>query len=255
MAEGGRPRRLVGVSLKMYFTAALTQSYVTTVRDLLNADPSLSEDVDIFIIPDHISVTKTVSILRDRPAVLVGAQDCAPDDHGAFTGCVSPAVLAEVGVRIVEVGHAERRRLFGETDTTTAAKARAAVRNGMVPLVCVGEAGRGDISAAADMVTAQVDDVLSGLPGDADLVLAYEPVWAIGASEPAGVDHVVAVVRALRESPAVRGRPGRTRIVYGGSAGPGLFAQLKDAVDGLFLGRFGHNPEVFVKTAREVAEA
>jgi len=252
MADGARPRRLVGVSLKMYFAAARTLSYVTAVLDLLADDPSLPETIDIFVIPDHISVQNAVSVLRANPAVWVGAQDCAPEDGGAFTGCVSPAVLAEVGVRIVEVGHAERRRLFGETDAGTAAKAAAVARNGMVPLICVGETERGAVSAAAVAVAAQVDAVLSGVPEDAEVVLAYEPVWAIGASEPASVDHVVGVVKEVRAAAAVRRRSGRTRIVYGGSAGPGLFAKLNVAVDGLFLGRFAHDPKVFMQTAREV---
>ncbi|KAG4218536.1 hypothetical protein PC116_g32984, partial [Phytophthora cactorum] len=95
----------------------------------------------------------------------------------------------------------------------------------------------------------------SALPGAVEVILAYEPVWAIGAAEPAGAEHVVSVTQALRNLDCVRSREGNTRILYGGSAGPGLFAQLKDGVDGLFLGRFAHDPAQFYKTIVEVATA
>jgi triosephosphate isomerase len=189
--------------------------------------------------------------------MIIGAQDCAAADFGPFTGEVSPAVLREVGCGMVELGHAERRRLFGETDGDVAAKAAAVVRNGMVPLVCVGEkevGDEGDVSVrdAAGQVVRQVAAVLEGLDPDAEVVLAYEPVWAIGAPEPASAAHVKEVVRLLRGCEAVEERRGLTRIVYGGAAKPGLWGQLGGEVDGLFLGRFAHEPEQFVKMLYEV---
>ena len=284
-----RRRRLVGVSTKMYFSYAQTLSYVTSVLEHLSAGDSqdLLSQVDVFVIPDHVSLAATAALLRDTP-ILPGAQDAHHEDRGAFTGEVSPAVLAEVGCRIVELGHAERRRLFGETDADAARKAKAAARNGMVPLVCIGELTRprpsdsdsssgSDASASAAAVAAaveecrpQVEAVLAALPATADVILAYEPVWAIGAASPASPSHVVGVARGLRALECVRRREeaagssgergGTVRIVYGGSAGPGLFAKLVaggegDGVDGLFLGRFAHDPAQFVKTIREVAEA
>ncbi|KAK3688323.1 triosephosphate isomerase [Podospora appendiculata] len=251
-------RRLVGVSTKMYFSAARTDSFVSTILTLLAAAP-LDTTIDIFIIPDHVTLAGVAQQVAAAPAaparsVLVGAQDCHSELAGAFTGAVSPAVLAEVGCGIVELGHAERRRLFGETDASVAAKARAVVACGMVPLVCVGEREVAAVGDAADEVMGQVRSLLAAVPTDAEVVLAYEPVWAIGAAAPAGVEHVCGVVRRVRESEEVRGRKGVTRIVYGGSAGPGLFRRLRGEVDGLFLGRFAHEPEQFYKTIREVAE-
>ncbi|KAI0399567.1 triosephosphate isomerase [Xylaria palmicola] len=286
-------RRLVGVSTKMYFSFARTTEYVATLVRLLSELPpealAALRDVDVFVIPDHVALTSVVARLRDSPVpVLVGAQDASHEDAGAFTGEVSPAVLAEVGCRVLELGHAERRRLFGETDATTARKAAAAARNGLVPLVCVGERTRPsplsssspstsrdrnaeneaeeaeeewelelDPQAALPEIRAQVEAVLAAVPDAADVVLAYEPVWAIGAAAPAPPAYVVAVARAIRDLECVRRRPagGSTRILYGGSAGPGLFAGLADGVDGLFLGRFAHDPERFVETILEVATA
>ncbi|KAI1350724.1 triosephosphate isomerase [Xylaria sp. FL0043] len=274
-----RRRRLVGVSTKMYFSFAKTTTYVATLLNLLSEQPpetlAVLRNIDIFVTPDHISLTSVVAQLRRCPVpILPGAQDAFHEDAGAFTGEVSPAVLAEVGCRILELGHAERRRLFGETDDTTAKKAAAAARNGIVPLVCVGERTKPLVIAAAGLpdsgsrdevldaeaalaeIRVQVEAVLSAVPHTADVVLAYEPVWAIGAAAPASASYVVALAQAIRDLECVRRRPaGSTRVLYGGSAGPGLFAKLKDGVDGLFLGRFAHDPEQFVRTILEVAMA
>ncbi|TLD07507.1 hypothetical protein PgNI_10249 [Pyricularia grisea] len=254
MSTSSPPRRIVGVSTKMYFSAARTSSYITSLLSLL---PTIPSNTDVFIIPDHITLLPSIQQLRAASSpILPGAQDCYSEDAGAYTGEVSPSVLAEVGCRIVELGHAERRRLFAETDASAAAKTAAVVRNGMIPLVCVGETARQDeISAAVADVAVQVQSVMAAVPGSAEVVLAYEPVWAIGAAQPAAPEYVVAVTRGIRELECVRTREGAVRILYGGSAGPGLFEKLKDGVDGLFLGRFAHDPEQFVRTIREVSEA
>lgn len=244
----------------MYFSAARTKHYIQELLQIISSSSPSSSDLlsqlDIFIIPDHITLASVASQLAGT-SILTGAQDAFYEDSGAFTGEVSPAVLAEVGCRIVELGHAERRRLFHETDADAARKAAAAARNGMIPLVCIGERTRIDntTTAAVEECRPQVEAVLAAVPSDADVILAYEPVWAIGAAEPAGADYVVAVTRQLRNLECVRQRQGATRILYGGSAGPGLFEKLKDGVDGLFLGRFAHDPAQFYRTILEVAAA
>ena len=248
-------RRIIGLSTKMYFSLQRTHDFTTSALAALETlTPETRSKLDIFIIPDFVTLYPTGKLLESS-SVWLGAQDTHWEDGGAFTGEVSPSVLKEVGVRIVEVGHAERRRIFGEDDDITAKKAAAVARNGMVPLVCIGEKTKGDYNIAVDECQVQVDAVMAGVADDAEVVLAYEPVWAIGASQPAGEEHVLAVVRGIRELQSVKGRSGSTRVVYGGSAGPGLYERLKDGVDGLFLGRFGHDPAQFVKTVREVAEA
>jgi triosephosphate isomerase len=256
----------------MYFTHARTTAYTTALLSLLSSNPSLTSQIDTFLIPDFISLPSVIALTTTSsptpttstasPKIIIGAQDCATHDAGAFTGEVSAAVLKEVGCGIVEVGHAERRRMFGEGDGVVRDKVAAVVRNGMWPLLCVGEvdapgAAKGDgvvgVEMAAEEVVRQVAAALEGLDAAADVVLAYEPVWAIGAAEPASAEHVRGVVRRVRESEVVRGRSGRTRIVYGGAAGPGLWGRLEGEVDGLFVGRFGHQPEQFVKMMHEVA--
>ncbi|KAF7531104.1 hypothetical protein G7054_g9204 [Neopestalotiopsis clavispora] len=96
---------------------------------------------------------------------------------------------------------------------------------------------------------------MAAVPDGAEVILAYEPVWAIGAASPAAAEYVVSVVKDIRALDCVQRRSGTTRILYGGSAGPGLFEKLKGGVDGLFLGRFAHDPAQFHKTIQEIASA
>ncbi|TKA31391.1 hypothetical protein B0A50_02237 [Salinomyces thailandicus] len=250
-----REKRLVGTSLKMYFDLPSTLRYIDAVSQL--SSTASNANIDLFVIPDFITALPSAEKLKNTN-VWLGAQDTYSEDKGAFTGEVSPLTLSQAGVRIVEIGHAERRRLFGETDADVAKKSAACVRNGMIPLVCIGEKSKSNIASqavgmAVEECKPQIMAALSEIPDSAEVVLAYEPVWAIGASEPAGADHVVAVTQALRE--LVAGRQGRTRILYGGSAGPGTFQRLKDGVDGLFLGRFAHDTKNLEKVIEEMREA
>ncbi|KAI9726099.1 MAG: hypothetical protein M1828_002107 [Chrysothrix sp. TS-e1954] len=247
-----RPRRLVGVSTKMYFGVEQTKAYV---RDLLTHLPTTStlfDDVDIFLIPDFVSLSPVADLLRNSRLIL-GGQNCFHEDNGPYTGEVSPAQLREVGCKIVELGHAERRRIFGETDYDAAKKAAAACRNDLIPLVCIGEKTRGEISVAIAECRPQVLSLLDAVPEGSEVIFAYEPVWAIGQPNPANAEHVVGVTKAIHEM--CRGRKGLTRVLYGGSAGPGLYTKLAEGCDGLFLGRFAHKPEAFVQTIEEICNA
>lgn len=247
-----RPRRIVGTSLKMYFDLPSTAKYLQGVAEF--DSHARSHNVDLFVIPDFISILEGSRILKDTK-VLLGAQDTFWEDHGAFTGEASPLTLSQAGVKIVEIGHAERRRIFGETDEQVALKCAAAVRNGLIPLICVGEKASSPIASAAvgmaiEEVRPQVLAAIRAVPDDAEVIVAYEPVWAIGASEPAGADHVVAVTKAIRDM--VKSRKGTTRILYGGSAGPGTYKALVEGVDGLFLGRFAHDLGNLRKVIEEI---
>lgn len=250
-----RPRRIVGVSTKMYFDLQQTLSYVRGVYQL--DGEAWNARVDLFVIPDFVTLMESARILESSH-VMLGAQDTFWEDKGAYTGEVSPRVLQQAGARIVEIGHAERRALFGESDEGVANKAAAAARNGLIPLVCIGERTHPNIASAAvgtaiKECTPQVTSVLAAVPEHVEVILAYEPVWAIGASEPADADHVVNVTKELRKLAA--GRKGTTRIVYGGSAGPGTFANIAEGVDGLFLGRFAHDINNLKKVIEEVGGA
>lgn len=236
-----REKRILGTSLKMYFDLAQTTAYIDSVAQL--SAKAQQANIDLFVIPDFVSLLPANDRLGSTNIIL-GAQDVFSQDAGAFTGEISPVVLKQAGVGIVEIGHAERRTLFAETNDLVAAKAAAVVRHGMTPLICIGEKDQRKIASeavgyAVSECQAQIAAALARVPDDVDVILAYEPFWAIGAAEPAPSDHVVAVTQSLRT--LVAKRSGRTRILYGGSAGPGTFESLKDGVDGLFLGRFAHD--------------
>lgn len=243
----------VGVSLKMYFGHQQAATWFDEVATRVRAHGSVqSGDVELFITPTFLQVLPAIAAFAGTP-VRIGGQDVAAADTGAFTGEVSAAELAEVGASIAEIGHAERRRLFAETDGVVAAKTAAAVRAGLTPLLCIGEAERRDPSEAAGVAVAQLRAALADAPAGA-VIVAYEPVWAIGAPEPAPHSHIRVVAAALRA--AVEGDSARagSAVIYGGAAGPGLLTALGDDVDGVFLGRFAHDPDALVAVLDEAAE-
>lgn len=242
----------VGVSLKTYFGHERARAWFAAVAQRVAVHPAVwTGDVRLFIIPTYLQIPAALAAFEGT-SVLVGAQDVSAYQPGAYTGEVTAAELAEVGVAVAEIGHAERRRLFDETDTVTAAKAAAALSHGITPVLCIGEAERLGSPAAAlanvEQLAANLEQVPSG-----PVIVAYEPVWAIGAAEPAPDDHIATVTRALRA--AVDADPARAGsvVIYGGSAGPGLLTRLGDSVDGLFLGRFAHDPDALVAVLDEAS--
>jgi triosephosphate isomerase len=240
----------IGVSLKMYFGHTRALEWIDAVASLARSHPAVvSGNVELFVIPSYLVVPAAVERLSGT-RVLVGAQDLATEDSGAFTGEVSGTELVEVGARVVEVGHAERRALFGETDAVVAAKTRAALRSGLVPVLCIGEHDRGSARDASTECVRQLRSALeSAAPGR--VIVAYEPVWAIGAPAPAEPDHIRAVcVEIAAELASMPERPDSV-VIYGGSAGPGLLTELGDDVGGLFLGRFAHDPEALARVLDE----
>ena len=247
------PRVTVGVSLKMYFGHERARAWFAEVADRVRTHTAVRDGlVDLFVTPTYLQVLPAVEAFSGTP-VRIGGQDVAAQDTGAFTGEVSASELAEVGATIAEIGHAERRRLFGETEEITAAKTRAALRAGLTPLLCIGETERQEPSDAAVVASAQLRSALDGAEAGATIV-AYEPVWAIGAPEPAGHEHIRVVCAALRS--VLAADPARTGsvVIYGGAAGPGLLSALGGAVDGVFLGRFAHDPDALVRVLDEAAE-
>jgi triosephosphate isomerase len=273
------PKTLLIVSLKMYFTPTRTIDYL---RALLDPRSNIVREQNrskllLALIPDFLTIYPCSMLLKEfaarqnaettnsplPPPILLGAQDCFWEKLGPYTGEVSPQSLSEMDVSIVELGHAERRAMFHETDEQVARKAAAASSQGMIPLVCVGEvANPGPIASeavgkAVGECEVQIKAVLRAVPSYAPVIFAYEPVWAIGKPEPAGVDHVAAVVQAIRavvEAASGGKREGEVRVLYGGSAGPGLWTDggLGKAVDGMFLGRFAHDVEAVGRVVNEV---
>ncbi|MFJ8820886.1 triose-phosphate isomerase family protein [Streptomyces sp. NPDC102467] len=243
---------LLGVSLKMYFGHHETLNWARKVVQLADRHPAVTGGAArLFVLPAFPAIVPVTGILA-RSGVDVGAQDIATEDVGAYTGEVSGPYLKEIGCRYAEVGHAERRRLYGEGDTVVAAKTAAALRNGLVPVLCVGELDPVEPEEAARRTVAEAARLLYGMRGT--VVLAYEPQWAIGAPEPASPEHITTVCAALGEWLNSRAQHAGSTVIYGGSAGPGLLTRLGGSVGGLFLGRFAHDPAA-VRAILDEAEA
>ena len=194
----------------------------------------------------------------DKLELTYGAQDVSAHLEGAYTGEISPVMLAKLGVTYVAVGHSERRQFHGEDDALCAAKVASAFSQGLTPILCVGEGL--DIRKAGDQVAytlAQVDGGLAGLPAEqaATIVIAYEPVWAIGTGEvatPEDAQEVCGAIRArLAELYSAELAAG-VRVLYGGSVKSSNVASImaKPDVDGALVGGASLDPEEFARIAR-----
>lgn len=239
----------------MYRSHAQMLEWLGAVKTSVASLPSVvSGDVGVFVLPGFVSLADCQRILGDTN-IAWGAQDMYFEDAGAYTGEVSAQDLLDVGCSFVEVGHKERKTIFGESDDLVARKTAQALRHGLVPIVCVGEAEQTTPRAAADVCIQQIEAYTSharaqGLGGS--LVLAYEPYWAIGSDKPAPVEYITEAVGLM--SDALAAFPGSVTL-YGGSAGTGMVASLYPQVSGLFMGRSGHNVDTIVEVIAEATSA
>jgi len=247
-----QPAIWLGASLKMYFSYAQTLAWCESVAQIARQHPAVRDGrVGLFVLPTFPAIPAALAIFADTP-VRVGAQNIAPAASGAWTGEVSACMLQELGASLAEIGHAERRRHFAEDDAQIAAKVALALRSRLTPVLCIGEPRQVSPEAAAATCATQLERALAeaqSLRGS--VLLAYEPQWAIGAPQPAPESHIRAVCGALRQQPLPPGIS--LRVIYGGSAGPGLLSRLDESVDGLFLGRFAHDPHALAQMIDEAA--
>lgn len=229
----------VGTSWKMNKVLSEALTFAEGLKaDDTNTDPRIQR----FVIPPFTAVREVRQVL-DGTTVMVGAQNMHWDDKGAWTGEVSPLMLTDCGLDLVELGHSERRAHFGETDETVGLKSAAAARHGLIPLICIGEtreqrdAGQAS-TVLAEQVRAALGPVSRETP-EAPVLLAYEPVWAIGdGGVPATSDYAEARhAEVIDVAHSVLGR--RVHCLYGGSVNPQNCAELIgcDHIDGLFIGR------------------
>jgi triosephosphate isomerase len=216
------------------------------------------ERVEVVVCPPFTSLRSTQTVIEtDHLPIQLGAQNVDWHDNGAFTGEVSPPMLAKLGVRYVIVGHSERRELFGETDDIVSKKVRAVFDSGMVPILCVGETEQErEAGEAEDKVARQVTAGVSGLSEDllVRLVIAYEPIWAIGTGRTASADDAGAMCGLVRST--VRdtnpSAAEEVRVLYGGSVNPGNIAGLmaKSDIDGGLVGGASLDPDSFASVVR-----
>ncbi len=214
--------------------------------------------VDVVVCPPFTALRSVQTVIEtDHLSILLGAQDVHWEESGAFTGEVSPAMLAKLGVRFVIVGHSERRELFGESDDAVNRKVKAVLAHDMVPIMCVGETlEEREAGQTEPKVGGQLGAGLRGLTADqvAGLVIAYEPIWAIGTGRTASADDAAATIGYLRESVREQwpGAADDVRILYGGSVNPGNVAGLmaKRDIDGGLVGGASLDPDTFASVVR-----
>jgi triosephosphate isomerase len=220
--------------------------------------------VDVVVLPPFTDIRSVQTMVDgDHLRLRYGAQDLSPHDDGAYTGDISGQMLAKLGCTYVTVGHSERREYHHEDDATVNAKVVAALRHKLTPILCVGEGL--DVRQAGDAVshcTAQLRAALAGVTATQakQLVLAYEPIWAIGTGEVATPEDAQEVCAALRATLADIYSPtlaGATRVLYGGSvkANNALELMGQQDVDGALIGGASLLPEDFVQIVRAGREA
>jgi triosephosphate isomerase len=231
-------RPVLAGNWKMYKTVPEAVALATELRAGITRT-----DVDVVLGPAFTALSAVAGVLKGT-AIGLAAQNMHPENEGAFTGEVSPLMMKDAGCTHVILGHSERRQLFGETDEGVAKKAEAAFRHGLVPIVCVGETlAERESNRTSEVVERQTERALRGLGADqvAALVVAYEPVWAIGTGRtatPQQAQEVHALLRGLvarsHGEPAARA----LRILYGGSVKPdNIGALMAEAdVDGALVG-------------------
>lgn len=240
---------------KMYTTAAKAVFLFQKLEDLV-AD---AKDVEIVVCPPFVALRGlSVVIEQDRPNIALGAQNMHWEEEGAFTGEVSPTMLTHLGVKYVILGHSERRELFCETDETVQRKVKSALEHDLVPIFCVGElleereGGKTEsvlerqVSRGLDLVSAE---------GIRRVIVAYEPVWAIGTGRTATAETANETIKFIRG--VIGGKYSSqtaedVRILYGGSVKPTNIAELmaESEIDGALVGGASLDPESFSRIAK-----
>lgn len=258
MAQAKRKPLISGnwkMNLNHFEATALVQKlvYELTVEDF--------DLVDVSIHPPFTDIRTVQTYFlaeKDAPPIHIGAQDCHWEDAGAFTGAVSPAMLAKLDVQFVIAGHSERREVFGESDEWVSKKVHAIFRNGMTPILCVGETlEEREADGTEAKVVGQVEAGLAGLNPEqvAGMVIAYEPIWAIGTGRTATPDDAQVVCQRIRVQVAElydRETSDAIRIQYGGSVKAENTAALMACpdVDGALVGGASLEAESFAGIVR-----
>jgi triosephosphate isomerase len=250
----GKRKPLISANWKMNHNHFEAIQAVQKLSYLLSAADH--EAVDVSVHPQFTDLRSVQTVLQsDEIPVLLGAQDCHWEASGAFTGEVSPAMLAKLDVSHVIVGHSERRQLFGEVDQVVNVKVKAVIAEGMTPIMCCGESLEEREAGTTDSrVASQVRAGLAGLTPEqiSSMVIAYEPIWAIGTGKvatPEDAQSVCATIRRVVREDSGTAAADAVRIQYGGSVKPVSAPDLmrQPDIDGALVGGASLDPEEFAR--------
>lgn len=243
-------KRIIAGNWKMFKLSNEAADFAEQIKEQLKP----SDHVEAVICPPALYLNDLLQRF-ETTAIKLGAQTMHDTVEGAFTGEISPAMLENVGVDYVILGHSERRQYFNETDESVNKKVLAAFDHHLVPIVCVGETlEERDAHETVSIVSAQVEKAFSGVTAEQakQAVIAYEPIWAIGTGKTATADDANEVCAAIRhkvETLYAKDVSEAIRIQYGGSVKPENIAELlsKDNIDGALVGGASLDPAAFVK--------
>ncbi len=232
-------RPMISGNWKMYKTANESVNFVSDIKKAIKG----VDNVDIVVCPPFTSLSAMEKAVEGRN-IQLGGQNCHWEEEGAFTGEISVLMLKSVGAEYVIIGHSERRKYFGETDETVNKKIKAAIEVGLVPIVCVGEIlEEREAGKTLEVVKTQVEGALKGFDETylESLIIAYEPVWAIGTGKtatPLQAEEVHKMIRDLLKELYSEGFASKTRILYGGSVKPDNIEDLmkEEDIDGGLIG-------------------
>lgn len=243
---------IIAGNWKMYKTAGQA---VHLVRDLWHKVEDI-EDVEVVVCPPFTALRSISTMIEtDRLSIILGAQNMHWEEEGAFTGEISPLMLKDLNVRYVIIGHSERREYFGETDEMVNKKVRSALSHGLFPIMCVGETlEERDQGRTEAKVDGQVRGGLAGVSAEelSKVVIAYEPIWAIGTGRSSTAQDANDVIKHIRATIGALYTPElaqRVRIQYGGSVKPeniALFMRESD-IDGALVGGASLDAESFAQ--------
>jgi triosephosphate isomerase (TIM) len=245
-------RPIIAANWKMYKTHLEAIQAVQKLSYLL--DKADTDKTEVVIVPPFTALRSVQTLLdSDKIPYGLGAQNLYPDEEGAFTGEVSPLMLAALKVGYVIVGHSERRKLFGEDDLFVNKKVRSALAHGITPILCVGETlEERDADGTESKVTEQIRRAFDQVEADraATMVIAYEPIWAIGTgrnAEPGDAGRVVELIRQTLADRYDAAVANAVRIQYGGSVKPGNIRgfMAHPEIDGALVGGASLDPEDF----------
>lgn len=247
-------KKIVAANWKMNMTQAEAATFVETLQRELG-DIS---DVEVVIVPPFTAIAKVSEIVDGSQSIKIGAQNMSAEKSGAFTGEISAAMLRELFVRYVVLGHSERRALYGETDAIVNRKVHAAHEASLRPIVCVGETlGQREAGEVESVLSTQLHGSLSRLDAKMlnETVIAYEPVWAIGTGKTASAEQAQeahAFVRKTLTEISDAATAAKIRIQYGGSVKPDNARTLMSQpdIDGALVGGASLDPRSFAEIVR-----
>ena len=236
----------------------MTPSETATFLDSFLSTFSEATSVDIVIAPSFVSLPKAAELIGPNPAVSLSAQNMSHEASGAFTGETCAAMLNDIGTEYVILGHSERRSLYGEDDAIINKKVHATLGAGLKPILCIGESlEEREGGQLESVLTTQLEGSLADVSAEqmADVVIAYEPVWAIGTGVTATSEQAQetqAFVRSVLEKLFGADVAGATRIQYGGSVKPGNAGELigQPDIDGFLVGGASLDPESFAEIVK-----